>query len=218
MRRLNASRMADLEFWLCENYPASINADSFSEFELEEQNYLKLAWLMPYQMVLDLLDSFYKEKPRKGLEVVLVDMLKIRFGITDDELVYERIKSIEKLRKYLTEHGLAIPRVQTYDELIRDNASSFIEQSGKNIVIRKLNQEEYCKYLLKKDKKINSQINSVKEYKELKELLVEKIEIIRALINESGFSEEYLLSLADAEREKNGSYDERILLKRTIEK
>lgn len=105
-----------------------------------------------------------------------------------------------------------------YDKLVRNNIPEIIK--GDNVVpcIRKLNDEEYWEYLLKKDTEELEEVRMASSAKGVKKELADKLELIRAMAEFSGFTLDDVIDEAERKREKRGGFQKRILLEKVIEK
>ena len=107
---------------------------------------------------------------------------------------------------------------QIYDKLVRDNIPEIIKSNGEIPVIRVLNDEEYWLYLLKKDKEELQEVEQADSLVERKKELADKLELIKAMAEFSGFSLQDVIEEADRKKEKNGGFKKRLLLEKVIEK
>lgn len=105
-----------------------------------------------------------------------------------------------------------------YDKLVRDNIPEIIKGDNAVPCTRKLNDEEYWEYLLKKDIEELEEVRKASSTKEVKKELADKLELIRAMAEFSGFTLEDVIDEAQRKREKRGGFQKRILLEKVIEK
>ena len=105
-----------------------------------------------------------------------------------------------------------------YNKLVRDNIPVIIKNNGDIPIYRKLGEKEYWEYLLKKDVEELEEVRDAKTMEERKKELADKLELIVAMAEYSGFSFEEIIAEAQAKKEKNGGFQNRILLKKTISK
>lgn len=105
-----------------------------------------------------------------------------------------------------------------YDKLVRDNIPEIIRTNGGEPHFRKLNDEEYWKYLLNKDNEELEEVRASSSLKERKQELADKLELIRAMAEFNGFTLQDIINEADSKKEKRGGFQKRILLEKVIEK
>ena len=104
-----------------------------------------------------------------------------------------------------------------YDKLVRDNIPAIIKNNGGKPIYRELEHYEYWDYLLKKDEEELLEVKEAKSLSDRKIELADKLEIIRAMAEFSGFSLQDVIAEADRKREKNGGFQKRLLLEKVIE-
>lgn len=104
-----------------------------------------------------------------------------------------------------------------YDKLVRDNIPNIIKNNGGEPVYRELEQAEYWDYLLKKDEEELLEVKEAKSLSDRKMELADKLEIIRAMAEFSGFSLQDIIEESDRKKEKNGGFQKRLLLEKVIE-
>lgn len=105
-----------------------------------------------------------------------------------------------------------------YDKLVRDNIPEIIKSNGGKPIYRKLNDDEYWLYLLKKDKEELLEVEQATSSDERKKELADKLELIRAVAEFNGFTLKDIIEEADKKNSKNGSFKKRLLLEKVIEK
>ena len=105
-----------------------------------------------------------------------------------------------------------------YDKLIRDNIPQIIKKDNATPIIRILNDEEYWEYLLKKDIEELEEVKIASSITEIKKELADKLEILISMAKYNGFTLEDIIKEAEVKRNKNGSFEKRLLLERIIEK
>ena len=105
-----------------------------------------------------------------------------------------------------------------YDKLVRDNIPEIIKSNGGEPHYRKLNDEEYWKYLLKKDSEELEEVRTAFSLEERKQELADKLELIRAMAEFNGFTLQDIINEADRKKEKRGGFQKRLLLEKVIEK
>ena len=102
-----------------------------------------------------------------------------------------------------------------FNKLVRDNIPNIIEKNGDIPIYRLLNDEEYWKYLLKKDNEELLEVKAAKTIEERKKELADKLELIKAMAEFNGYSLDAIIEEANQKRNKNGGFTKRILLIRT---
>ena len=105
-----------------------------------------------------------------------------------------------------------------YDKLVRDNIPEIIKSNGGEPHFCKLNDEEYWKYLLKKDNEELEEVRTASSLEERKKELADKLELIRAMAEFNGFTLQDIINEADIKKEKRGGFQKRLLLEKVIEK
>lgn len=97
-------------------------------------------------------------------------------------------------------------------KLVRDKIPEIIEDSGKEPIIRVLEDTEYKEELLKK---LYEEYNEVIEAKTKEETLEEcsdVLEVLIALLEYNGYTLEDLLKCRDEKKEKRGAFQKRLYL------
>lgn len=107
---------------------------------------------------------------------------------------------------------------KVYDKLVRDNIPDIIRKNGEEPVTRVLNDEEYWEYLLKKDQEELKEVETAESLDERKKELADKLELIRAMAEFSGFNLNEIIEEADRKKQKNGGFEKRLLLEKVIKK
>lgn len=105
-----------------------------------------------------------------------------------------------------------------YNKLVRDNIPDICRANGEEAFTKVLTDEEYWEYLLKKDAEELEEVKTAKSLIERKKELGDKLEIIRAMAEFSGFSLEDILVEADRKKQKNGGFEKRLLLEKVVKK
>ena len=105
-----------------------------------------------------------------------------------------------------------------YDKLVRDNIPEIIKNDGEIPITRILDDEEYFEYLLKKDGEELEEVRNADSKENVKKELADKLELIIAMANFYGFNLDDIILEADKKRERNGAFNKRILLIKTIKK
>lgn len=107
---------------------------------------------------------------------------------------------------------------KVYDKLVRDNIPEIIQNNGAKPFTRILSEEEYWQYLLKKDEEELEEVRTAESLEEIKKELADKLELIRAMAEFSGFNLQDIIEEVDRKKEKNGGFQKRLLLEKVIEK
>lgn len=96
----------------------------------------------------------------------------------------------------------------TYNKLVRDNIPHLIEESGRTLKSRIMNEEEYREALIDKI------IEEIEEFraKENEEEIADIYEALDCLINLKNYEPMHIDYLQLIKREARGSYKDRILL------
>lgn len=97
-------------------------------------------------------------------------------------------------------------------KLVRDKIPEIIENSGKEPIIRVLDDNEYKEELLNK---LYEEYNEVIETKTKEETLEEcsdVLEVLIALLEYNGYTLEDLLKCRDEKKEKRGAFQKRLYL------
>ncbi len=103
-----------------------------------------------------------------------------------------------------------------YNKLVRDKIPDICRANGEEPFTRVLNPEEYWEYLLKKDQEELEEVKTAESLEKRKKELADKLELIRAMAEFSGFSLEDIIVEADRKKQKNGGFDKRLLLEKVI--
>lgn len=104
-----------------------------------------------------------------------------------------------------------------YNKLVRDNIPDIIRKNGGEPYFRRLNDEEYWEYLLKKDNEELDEVRTAPSIQERKKELADKLELIRAMAEFNGFTLQDIVEEADKKKEKNGGFQKRFLLEKVTE-
>ena len=105
-----------------------------------------------------------------------------------------------------------------YNKLVRDNIPDIIRANGAEPIYHKLDDNHYWEYLLKKDEEELEEVKAAESFEERKKELADKLELIRAMAEFSGFELQDIIEEADRKKQKNGGFQKRILLEKVIEK
>lgn len=103
-----------------------------------------------------------------------------------------------------------------YNKLVRDNIPDICRSNGEEPFTRVLTDEEFWKYLLEKDQEELREVEAAESLEERKKELGDKLEIIRAMAEFSGYSLDDILEEADKKKQKNGGFEKRLLLEKVI--
>jgi predicted house-cleaning noncanonical NTP pyrophosphatase (MazG superfamily) len=97
-----------------------------------------------------------------------------------------------------------------YNKLVRDKIPNVIVKDGNKIcVIERLTDEEVMKYLYDK---LLEEANEVIQDKNIEEL-ADVLEIVFAIANKYGYTEEDVLEVMDKKRDERGGFEGNIVLK-----
>lgn len=216
---LSVERMIELEHWLYNSYSQYLGMNSFDNFSLIEMDYLHKAYYMPYSIVSDYIDTYDKTVPKMD-ELNFLGNLQKEFVITNIKDIIERIRNVRRIKNYYLQHDevSSIPTTKKYDKLVRDNIPDIIIENGEEPFTRVLTDEEYWDYLLKKDEEELKEVQAAENKKERKGKLADKLELIRAMAEFSGFSLDDIIAEADRKKQKNGGFEKRLLLERVIKR
>ena len=108
--------------------------------------------------------------------------------------------------------------IKEYDKLVRDNIPDIIKNNGDEPIYRILEDNEYLEYLYKKDIEELEEVKSANTREEIKKELADKLEIIKGFASYYGYSLDDIIIEADKKAKKNGAFNKRILLIKTINK
>lgn len=107
---------------------------------------------------------------------------------------------------------------EIYDKLVRDNIPDIIKYNGEEPITRILDDEEYWKYLLKKDSEELEEVRTASTLEEVKKELGDKLEVLLAMADFYGFTLEDIINEAKIKKSKNGGFEKRLLLEKVIRK
>lgn len=107
---------------------------------------------------------------------------------------------------------------KVYNKLVRDKIPDICRANGEEPFTRVLTDEEYWEYLFKKDQEELEEVRTAESLEERKKELADKLEIIRAMAEFSGFNLNDIIAEADKKKQKNGGFEKRLLLEKVIEK
>lgn len=102
--------------------------------------------------------------------------------------------------------------MKEYNKLVRDDIPKIIEESGKICYTEIAMGKEKEEYL---EKKLNEEVNEYLEDKNLEEL-ADVMEVLFALADNLGYSEEELLNKREEKKLLRGSFKKGIILKKVI--
>ena len=106
--------------------------------------------------------------------------------------------------------------ITEYDKLVRNNIPDIIKSNGDEPIYRILEDNEYLDYLYKKDIEELEEVRNCNTKEEVKKELADKLEIIKALSSYYGYSLDDIIKEADNKVKRNGAFNKKILLIRTI--
>jgi len=95
-----------------------------------------------------------------------------------------------------------------FNKLVRDKIPEIIEAQGEKAITRVLDTEEYLKCL---ETKLEEEVSEYRESKTLEEL-ADILEVVFALSEATGYSQEALLAACTAKRAQRGGFANRIFL------
>lgn len=102
--------------------------------------------------------------------------------------------------------------MKEYNKLVRDGIPKIIEGAGKICDIEIVTGKEKEEYL---EQKLNEEVNEYLEDKNLEEL-ADIMEVLFALADNLGYSEEELLNKREEKKSQRGSFKKGIVLKKVI--
>ena len=97
-------------------------------------------------------------------------------------------------------------------KLVRDKIPEIIENSGKEPIIRVLDDTEYKEELLKKLYEEYREVIESKTKEETLEECSDVLEVLISLLEYNGYTLEDLLKCRDAKKEKRGAFQKRLYL------
>ena len=100
-----------------------------------------------------------------------------------------------------------------YNKLVRDNIPDIIRNENKSVICSTLSQEEYINALNSKLHEEHNEYDKDSSPEELADML----EVIYAIAETKGYSEEQLNLLRDRKRQKNGAFKTKTYLKMVID-
>jgi len=95
-----------------------------------------------------------------------------------------------------------------YNKLIRDKIPEIIEADGKDYKVKKLEDDEYLKYL---NAKLQEELDEYQESGEIEEL-ADFLEIIYAILDHKDISREELEKIRKEKKQKRGGFARKLLL------
>lgn len=100
--------------------------------------------------------------------------------------------------------------METFGKLVRDNIPDMINDSKEKYAIDTISDDKYLEYLYIK---LNEDIFNLIQNEDL-EQLTDIMEVLFSICKEYGYSEESLLKKRIENKNKYGSFDKKILLKK----
>ena len=97
-------------------------------------------------------------------------------------------------------------------KLVRDKIPEIIENSGKEPIIRVLDDNEYKEELLNKLYEEYNEVIETKTKEETLEEFSDVLEVLIALLEYNGYTLEDLLKCRDEKKEKRGAFQKRLYL------
>ena len=106
---------------------------------------------------------------------------------------------------------------KTYNKLIRDRIPEIIKRNGAEPFYRELSSEEFWGCLILKDTEELEELKNAITLEDRKNELADKLELIRAMAEYSGFTLEEIIDTANKKNETNGGFKKRLYLEKVIE-
>lgn len=106
---------------------------------------------------------------------------------------------------------------KVYNKLVRDNIPNIIIKNGATPIYYKLNNEQYWEYLLKKDQEELEEVRTATNIDEIRKELADKLEVLRSMAEYNNLDLSEVIMEADIKKQKNGGFNNRILLEKVIE-
>lgn len=213
-------KFISLEKWLFE---ISLNGLTITElenilagedFSLEEQNYLITAHNLPFS---DMVIQIENHDNNKSDEQTFINDLKTKYNL-DASIIIRRIIEVREIQKYLSQNpNLSFPSITVYDQLVRDKIPDVITSNGDIAIYRALNNKEYLHYLLKKDSEQLEKLQNAQSFKEIEEILCDKLELIKTMANYYGFNFEKVVDTNNLRNKEKGSFSQKLVLEKVIE-
>ena len=182
-------------------------------FLANEKEYLMTAHFLPFNEISEQIDV-YDSNPSN--ETALVNSLHAKYNI-DVNIIIRRIIEVREIKKYLKQNlDISFPTVKVYNQLVRDKMPDIIASNGDTAVYRTLNAEEHWSYFLKKDKEQLEKLQKAQSLEEIKDVLCDKLELIKTMANYYGFTFEEIIDVNNLKNEENGSFSKKLLLEKII--
>ena len=105
-----------------------------------------------------------------------------------------------------------------YNKLVRDNIPKIIEEDGEIPIYKTLDNNAYWESLIKKDFEELEEVKNAKTSEEVKKELADKLEVIMAMAEFQGFILQDIINESDKKRNRNGGFQKRLFLEKTITK
>ena len=105
-----------------------------------------------------------------------------------------------------------------YNKLVRDNIPKIIEEDGEIPIYKTLDNNAYWESLIKKDFEELEEVKNAKISEEVKKELADKLEVIMAMAEFQGFTLQDIINESDKKRNRNGGFQKRLFLEKTITK
>lgn len=103
-------------------------------------------------------------------------------------------------------------KIRTYNKLVRDKIPEIIKANRETPTIKILDDNEYWKYLIQKDEEELREVAGAETLEERKAELADKLEVIRAMAEHSGFSLQDIIDAADEKKAERGGFSKKIFL------
>lgn len=221
---LTPKRIIELERWLIENFSVVDKGNNelikllidnkFSEDEIE---YILTAYHIPLSDIQEQLNVYDNSKPR-------IDELKFIYDLqtkyhTDRKTIIRRIRTVRNINKYLKENStLSFPQLNYHNMLVRDKIPDILQANGQIVLYHSASDEEYLKYLLAADSDKTGKIENANSKNEVKEMLCDKLELLKAIAEHYGFTLEEIIESADLKKQTTCSFNKRLILEKTYSK
>lgn len=218
--KIDTLRAIELEIWLLENYQ-KYESEQFNDenFTAEENIYLQEAYRVPLWEIKESLLTYYSNKSQDNRDSIrFIDNLCKQYKV-DSHTIIKRIRYFKLIHTYLDKHqDIIFPKVNTHNELVRDNYIDSISVNGANAIYHTLEDKQYEIELNKKLYQGYLKLVSSKTPEEKNEALAEMLEIIELIANINDKCLPELFDEIESKKEKLGGYTKKLYLSRTWKK
>lgn len=104
-------------------------------------------------------------------------------------------------------------KIIKYNKLVRDRIPEIIEKSGKKAVIKKLDAQDYKKFL---DQKLSEELQEYLDSDSVNEL-ADLVEVIHAILKYKDIEISDFYDIQKKKADERGAFDKRLLLMEVIE-